>query len=361
MLQSLELFLIAAEELNFSKAAQRAYVTQQCLSDHIKRLEQQYGVPLFNRKPRISLTEHGKALQSAIQNMKIIEINLENDFREISDQQTGTLNFGINATRARVLLPEIYPQFHERFPKVNLNIRLGETRSMEALLLNGKLDLFLGIDTLIQPLLAARAICDNPLYCVLSESTLASVLNLQSLGAGLKTEYCQCPDNSSDEKLAFFRDCLTNGIDLALLQDLNFPLCLPESTTRQLIVNSLSRQNIYLSNTISISDYETHFELCAFNRMASICPSIAISQVVLRNQTLAPENHLYFFPIRNFKSSLKVHLVHHRDRHFTRYMNCFIDLLTEEIRRQEDLAGDYLARQLTLSPFCPDGRTNGGL
>lgn len=329
MHQGLELFLIAAEELNFSKAAQRAYVTQQCLSDHIRRLEQQYGVPLFNRKPRISLTEHGKALQNAAQNMKIIEINLENDFREISGQQKGTLNFGINATRARVLLPEIYPRFHERFPKVNLNIRLGETRSMEALLLNGKLDMFLGIDTVIQPLLSARAVCDNPLYCVLSEGTLDSILK----------------DKNCEEKAASVRQYLSDGIDLSLLADLPFLLCLPESTTRHLIISSLSRQNIYLNNTISISDYETHFELCAFNPMVSICPSIALSQVVLRNQTLKTGHRLFFFPISNFRSSLKVHLVCHKDRHFTNYMNCFIELLTEEIQLQEDMAKEYMKQQ----------------
>lgn len=329
MHQGMELFLIAAEELNFSKAAQRAYVTQQCLSDHIRRLEQQYGVPLFNRKPRISLTEHGKALQSAAQNMKIIELNLENDFREISGQQKGTLNFGINATRARVLLPEIYPRFHENFPKVNLNIRLGETRSMEALLLNGKLDMFLGIDTIIQPLLAARAVCDNPLYCVLSVGTLHDVLK----------------DRAGEEQATSIRQFLSEGIDLSLLQDLSFLLCLPESTTRQLIVSSLSRQNLYLNNTISISDYETHFELCASGPMVSICPSIALSQVILRNRTLEPERRLLFFPIRNFQSTLKVHLVCHKDRHFTNYMSCFIELLTSEIKRQEGLAEEYLKRQ----------------
>lgn len=329
MLQSLELFLIAAEELSFSKAAQRAFVTQQCLSDHIRRLEQQYGVSLFERKPRIALTEHGKALQSAAQNMKIIEMNLDNDLQEISGQQRGTLNFGINATRARILLPGLYPAFHDQFPKVNLNVRLGETRSMEALLLNGKLDLFLGIDTVVQPLLSARMICDNPLYCVLSRETFASVFNCRDSGA--------CKSQA--------HQCLSEGIDLSLLSQLPFLLCLPESTTRQMVVSSLSRQNIYLNNTISISDYETHFELCSHTPMATVCPSIAINQAYRKNQTLNAPNRLIFFPIRSFTSNLKVHLVFHKDRHFTNYMNTFTDLLIDEIERQELQAEKYLKEQ----------------
>ena len=46
MLIGYEMFLLAAEELNFSRAAERAFVTPQCLSDHIKRLEaHHHGMP----------------------------------------------------------------------------------------------------------------------------------------------------------------------------------------------------------------------------------------------------------------------------------------------------------------------------
>ena len=43
-----EMFLLAAEELNFTRAAKRAYVTQQCLSAHIKKLEIRMGRPFLN-------------------------------------------------------------------------------------------------------------------------------------------------------------------------------------------------------------------------------------------------------------------------------------------------------------------------
>ena len=53
-----EIFLYVAEELSISKAAKRAFVSQQCVSDHINRLEKNYGVKLFTRKP-FALTEAG--------------------------------------------------------------------------------------------------------------------------------------------------------------------------------------------------------------------------------------------------------------------------------------------------------------
>ena len=54
MLIGYEMFLLAAEELNFSRAAERAFVTPQCLSDHIKRLEAHHHVTLFRRRPHLN-------------------------------------------------------------------------------------------------------------------------------------------------------------------------------------------------------------------------------------------------------------------------------------------------------------------
>lgn len=50
-LLNLEYFLVAAEELNFTKAAKRLYITQQSLSNHIAKLESYFGADLFDRTP----------------------------------------------------------------------------------------------------------------------------------------------------------------------------------------------------------------------------------------------------------------------------------------------------------------------
>lgn len=61
--RQLQHFLVVAQELNFSKAAQKSYITQQALSKSIKILEKELGVPLFERLPRgLALTEYGSIL-----------------------------------------------------------------------------------------------------------------------------------------------------------------------------------------------------------------------------------------------------------------------------------------------------------
>ena len=75
-----EIFLLTAEELSISRAAQRAFVTQQCVSDHIKRLESEYGVTLFERKPRMKLTPAGESMLESLRNIRILEKSMRKPF-----------------------------------------------------------------------------------------------------------------------------------------------------------------------------------------------------------------------------------------------------------------------------------------
>lgn len=61
-LKSIEYFLITVEEMNITKAAERLYITQQALSSHIQRLEDEYGVTLFERRPTFRLTRAGQEM-----------------------------------------------------------------------------------------------------------------------------------------------------------------------------------------------------------------------------------------------------------------------------------------------------------
>lgn len=53
---NLEYFLVAAEELNFTKAAKKLFISQQSLSNHISNMEKEFDVILFNRTTPLTLT-----------------------------------------------------------------------------------------------------------------------------------------------------------------------------------------------------------------------------------------------------------------------------------------------------------------
>jgi len=60
-------FLALSEELNFTRAARRCGVTQPSLTNAIRALERELGGPVFHRKPRIELTELGRAVWPYLQ------------------------------------------------------------------------------------------------------------------------------------------------------------------------------------------------------------------------------------------------------------------------------------------------------
>ena len=82
MTTSFQMFLLAARELNFSRAAELAYVTPQCLSDHIRRIEEHYGVTLFTRRPKLRLTAEGETMLRYLTRIRALEGDMENELAD---------------------------------------------------------------------------------------------------------------------------------------------------------------------------------------------------------------------------------------------------------------------------------------
>ena len=61
--QSMKYYLTVCHEMNITRAAKKLYLTQQTLSEHISRLEKEYGVKLFTREPQLQLTYAGEQMR----------------------------------------------------------------------------------------------------------------------------------------------------------------------------------------------------------------------------------------------------------------------------------------------------------
>ena len=82
---NLEYFIIIAEERSFSRASERLYISQQSLSEHIKKLEASLGVTLFIRGRTLALTEAGECF---LQGAKEILATRDQMLRNISSLNT---------------------------------------------------------------------------------------------------------------------------------------------------------------------------------------------------------------------------------------------------------------------------------
>lgn len=143
-LLNLEYFIIVTEEMNFTRAAKRLYISQQALSQHIQKLEKHFGVLLFDRTPPLSLTPAGKSLKRYAHQLIKLQAESEREIQDIKDFKSGEITIGVTDVRGSVILPQILPAFQKKFPQITIHLFEGTSKEIEEALLSGQIDLYLG-------------------------------------------------------------------------------------------------------------------------------------------------------------------------------------------------------------------------
>ena len=142
--RNLQYFLAAAEEKNITHAARRLYISQQSLSGHIAKLEEELGVSLFERGPELRLTYAGERLALIARQICSLEQELLRETGEISDHRRGRLRLGISYTCGRSILPMILPAFCAAHPLVEISLMEGNYRQLNEWLSRGEIDVLIG-------------------------------------------------------------------------------------------------------------------------------------------------------------------------------------------------------------------------
>lgn len=137
----LQYVLAVAEHQNFTRAAQKVFVTQPTLSMQIQKLEEELDVLIFDRsKKPIQLTETGKKIVTQARNI----VNESERIQDIVDQQKGfiggTFRLGVIPTIMPTLLPMFLNNFIRKYPKVKLKIEELNTDAIIERLREGHLD-----------------------------------------------------------------------------------------------------------------------------------------------------------------------------------------------------------------------------
>ena len=120
-LRQLRYFVTLAEELNFSRAAERLNVVQQSLSTAIAQLETSLGFKLFERSTRsVALTSDGALWLSHAREALAAAEQAELAAADLTTGRTGSLRVGLAATAALELTPRLLRAFADQHPHVRL-------------------------------------------------------------------------------------------------------------------------------------------------------------------------------------------------------------------------------------------------
>lgn len=286
-LRQMRYFLKAKECMNFTEAAELLFISQSTLSQQIKQLEIELGVPLFNRiGKRISLTEAGEVF--SIYAKKSLEQSKQGFFaiEDLKELKSGNLHIGVSYGLRNILLPAI-KVFIKKYPAIKLQITLETTEVLIQELEHSKLDLILFYtDDSIEPQFESR-------YLFTSEMCLAtSTKNLHLK----KTE-------------------------ITLQEVLQLPLAMPSKGfyTTKMMMKEFDNEGLIPNVLIEINDIPALVELVKEGDLHSI----------MTNTTIANESDLMAVPFKGKHMKRDAVILTQKDVYVTNAMREFIQVLEE--------------------------------
>lgn len=145
-IKNLSTFIYVAELRSFTKAGERLGYSQSTVSFQIRQLENELGVPLFERINRtVTLTEHGvRLLRSAYKINELVEGFLEEAKGEPEVQ--GKVRLVMSDSLSNEVLRRIFPELHRKYPGITLECIAAGTQEMFRLLNQNEADMVYTLD-----------------------------------------------------------------------------------------------------------------------------------------------------------------------------------------------------------------------
>jgi DNA-binding transcriptional LysR family regulator len=287
-----EMFLLAAEELNFTRAAKRAYVTQQCLSAHIKKLEGRMGGPLFERVPYMALTPAGKVLYRSLRRIELIERSCRKNIEAIWEGTQGEVTLGMNAGRVQFFLPRLYEAYHRKFPYVTLKVVIDDVKNQARRLLDGKIDFLVGVNCPVNRELVFTPLKEEKVFFLATDSYLKA--HAKSPGAYPKT-------------------LRTGIIDMKEYDTLPLVQNAEASTLATVVERYEKKQNLVQDTLVRVSDSNAQIRLCGTGLVGMYLAESLVEMARFHGSETAAGNPLRILAIKELTETLRLDLVTHRE------------------------------------------------
>ncbi len=136
------LVTLVESDCNVSRAAERLFMVQSAVSQHILRLEEELGVHLFMRQGKriTGLTEAGEKVLQHARRVLAETGNILDVGRDHVEDRSGILRIGTTHTQARYVLPPIVKRFNRDYPRVELQIHQATPRQLVRMVLEDRVD-----------------------------------------------------------------------------------------------------------------------------------------------------------------------------------------------------------------------------
>lgn len=307
----LKYFLMVAEELNITKAAERLYISQQSLSNHISNMERELDVKLFTRSPKLSLTYAGGQLVHTANQILDLYSQYLNKVGDITRHYQGVLRVGVSHTCGLALLPDVLPRFGKEFPMVEFSIFEGNSTQLEDELSHGRIDLI---------------VCFQPIAL---EGVQTLPLTQQQLMLVVPKKFI---DQLYKQRADEVRMQFSKGADIDAFQAQPFVLIKRGNRTRNIIDQYFSRYYFSPKLILETENTVTTLAMAQAGIGITICPELFLRAMP---QTATGNMGVDLFPLTDPSTFSKLVVGYRGDRFLTPYGKRFIELLQEMMERED--------------------------
>lgn len=140
-IRHLHYFIEVAKQKNFTKAAEKLYVSQPTISKMVKSLEEELGTILLERRNReVILTDAGKAIFLQAQSIVTSFKNLHQNLEDVVGLNTGQITIGLPPMVGGRFFAPVIGEFARQYPNITLQLVETGARSVESGIEEGELD-----------------------------------------------------------------------------------------------------------------------------------------------------------------------------------------------------------------------------
>ncbi len=309
-----DLIYTVYQEGSISKAAQKLFVSQPSLSVMIHRIEEEVGVPLFDRTSKpIRLSEAGQEYIKATEEIMHIEKSFENYLQACDELQTGSLTIGSNQLLSSLVLPKFISEFILRYPRIHLNLVDDNSVVLETMANAGTLDLVLD---------------NHPLNPEIFEQ---HILRKEQLLLAVPAHF-ECNQHT----VALTHQDILNDrhydndvqpVDLHPFESVPFVTMTKENDTRMRVDEILKKGGIKPRTILEIDRLATLYSFIEQGTAASI-----VSDTLVQHLQHTSENVL-FYKLSAPQASRELYLSYKRNRYYSKAMQAFAELM-EQFKKQ---------------------------
>ena len=289
-LRHIRYFIRAAEVLHFTHAAESLRISQPTLSTQVQQLEEELGLPLFNRiGHHIRLTEAGHVfLEYARRCVRELDIAME-EIADIKGLKSGTLRLA--ALRIFGQLPAWLADFNRNYPNIQIVFKSGPSDQLEAELLAGNVDLALSIvPTSSAELVYERLFSDRIFFIVSKEHPLAE----------------------------------REEITVSELSTTPLAIVSNKTAARKLLDSIFAERQLKPKIVVEIDDLQAILKIAGGGKLGTILTEMAVRR----------QDRLRCIPISDVSISLNFGIVWHKNAHLSPPARAFFEHARREYRNQ---------------------------